>query len=92
MTVLTLHEESSDENVKSVLTEVAKNRLLFVNVASIDVARGNVVLKGKVQNLREKTRLKKEFLQIPGARGVFEGLGVKPWGNSRWRSVWFLYF
>jgi osmotically-inducible protein OsmY len=78
ITVLSSREARSDENIKSILSEIVENQFPLINgKVNIKVKNGDVALEGEVKNLWEKRNLKYECLQIMGVKSVVENLKIK---------------
>lgn len=77
--VLSSQEARSDENVKSILSEIMQNHFPLIDgKISLKVVNGNVTLEGEVHTLWGKEHLKEEFLQVSGVKSVVESFEVKP--------------
>ena len=75
--VLPPKQERSDENIRSILSEILINKFPMIkDKVNITVNNGDVVLGGEVESLWEKSNLRKEFLQVLGVKSVTENLKV----------------
>lgn len=76
--VLPPQQVKTDENLKSVLNEIVKNKFPLVkDKVSIDVKNGDVTLAGEVGSPWEKISLKKECMRVLGVKNVVDNLIVK---------------
>jgi osmotically-inducible protein OsmY len=79
ITVLLPRQVKTDENLKSILNEIVKNKFPLVkDRVSVNVKNGEVTLTGEVESPWEKISMKKEFMRVVGVKDVVENLTVHP--------------